>query len=116
MVKEIHFKEGVRIKRWTLALEEILNAIRIVQERYDWVPEIVVITSINDSNHMLGSRHYKDEALDIRSKNFKESIDKLMFQSVLGDELGPKFTVLFESKGTPNEHFHVQVKKGEVFP
>lgn len=113
--KIIHFKSNVRFKRWTKALNEMITASDIIMNRYEWIPELI-ITSVNDSVHNKNSRHYKDEAIDIRSKNFKNLQDKLMFKSALADELGPKFTVLLEGLDTPNEHFHVQVKKGETFP
>jgi len=114
MVKEIQFKEGVRFKRWTRALEVIFSKIRLVQSRYEWTPEIITITSVNDGQHMVGSRHYIDEAVDVRSKNFSDMADKLFFVSILREELGFQFTVLFENQGTDNEHFHVQVRKGII--
>ncbi len=79
-------------------------------------PTDLVITSMNDSNHSPKSRHYKNEAIDIRSKNFGDIEDKKIFQYELELSLGPFFTVLFENEGTENEHFHVQVKKGLSYP
>jgi hypothetical protein len=29
--------------------------------------------------------------------------------------LGPQFRALLEAEGTPNEHIHVQVKKGRTY-
>lgn len=79
-------------------------------------PENLVITSANDSKHKTDSKHYKNQALDLRSKSFKTEEMKAKFMAVLKRELGPKFTVIYEYPGEVNEHFHVQVKKGEVFP
>lgn len=115
MVKEIQFKEGVRFKRWSRALAKMLSILSLVQNRYEWTPEIITVTSVNDGQHMVGSKHYIDEAIDIRSKNFTDPTDKLMFISVLREELGGQFTVIFEHQNTDNEHFHVQVRKGIVF-
>jgi hypothetical protein len=114
-MKIIQFKDNVRIKRWTPAIATILDNAEVLMNRYSWIPELV-ITSCNDSNHAVNSRHYKDEALDIRSKNFNTIEDKVMFKNALQEELGGKFTVLLESLGTDNEHFHVQVKKDETYP
>lgn len=87
-----------------------LNNQHIPNYPVDWT-----ITSINDSTHMKGSKHYSDEALDLRSKNFGNSILKHEFRDRLQFGLGGKFTILIEDEDTPNEHFHIQLKKGETF-
>lgn len=112
------FKETVRLKRLTPALKTILDALYTIDEQgIAEFPKDIVITSGNDSqSHSAKSRHYSDEALDVRSKNFKDNNAKAHFILKLQSLLGIKFTILFESKGTANEHFHVQVKKGETFP
>lgn len=111
----MQFKENVRIKRWTPVISVILSTAEKLMNHYDWIPELT-ITSCNDSTHKVDSQHYKDAAVDIRSKNFLNMIEKGMFKSYLQEELGPKFIVIFESIGTDNEHFHVQLKRTEVFP
>lgn len=111
------FKTTVRFKKFTPALRTImfqldnLNAQAIPNYPRDWV-----ITSVNDSEHMVGSRHYTDEALDLRSRNFDSEARKLEFVDRLGFALGPKFTVLYENPNSTTEHFHIQVKKGTVYP
>lgn len=79
-------------------------------------PTDLVITSMNDSLHMSNSRHYMNEAIDLRSKNFKSQEDKETFRYELELTLGPFFTVILENEGTENEHFHIQVKKGLKYP
>lgn len=79
-------------------------------------PADLVITSANDSHHKEGSKHYKNQALDIRSKSFKTEKDKAAFMTELASELGPKFIVIYEYPNEINEHFHIQVRKDEVFP
>lgn len=79
-------------------------------------PDELVITSINDSKHSENSRHYTNEAIDLRSHNFKSIEDKEFFRVRLESFLGPKFTVLLENVGDSTEHFHIQVKKGMRFP
>jgi hypothetical protein len=78
------------------------------------VPQLV-ITSMNDSTHGENSRHYTNEAIDIRSHNFPNREMKRLFRVELEKHLGPRFRVLLENVGTSNEHFHVQVKKGMQF-
>lgn len=90
---------------------------RLEQFHRDFGPvEELVITSINDGNHKQDSRHYTNEAIDIRSHNFPSEFLKKEFRRELEAYLGPKFRVLYESAGTPNQHFHVQVRKGMKFP
>jgi len=111
------FKDSVRFKIWTHALDQILDTLLLIDEKkYEWMPLDIIVTSVNDSQHMLTSRHYKNEAIDVRSHNFKNEENKYLFIEKLNYYLGPKFTVLYESIGQPNEHFHIQVKKGEVYP
>lgn len=122
-MRYVSFKPGVKFNQFTPALGWILHCCNVVQNRYDWVPDIV-ITSVNDSAHKIGSRHYTDEAVDIRSKNFKNLQDKLMFVDILSVLLNEdpealtlnRFTVLFENRDTENEHFHVQVTKDKTYP
>lgn len=107
-------KPSVRFKTFTPALTYILDKVRRTAERTSHVPE-VVITSANDSTHSPNSRHYTDEAIDLRTKNFPTEAAKRAFAAQLRVELGDAFTVLYESAGTPNEHLHVQVRKGRSF-
>jgi hypothetical protein len=110
-MRDIAFKENVRIKIYSRAIREILDALFELQNLYDWLPDLVV-TSCNDGTHKPGSRHYTNEAMDVRSKNFKSNKEKRDFVNALQTYLGSKYTVLFESEGMDNEHFHIQVKKG----
>ena len=66
----------------------------------------VVITSGTDGVHKPTSRHYKGEAVDIRTSNLPKT-----FQKLLSAALGPRFTVLDEG-----DHLHVQPRKGTTYP
>lgn len=112
---KITTKPSVRVKEISPALAWILFALEGFARKLDVVPELV-ITSINDSEHGVGSRHYTNEAVDVRSKNFPDVASKLAFRASLELALGPKFRVLFEDPAGNNEHFHIQVKKGEHYP
>lgn len=108
--------DDVRLKVLSPALAWIFYKLELFHRtKICPMPEDLVITSINDGQHAIDSRHYRNEAIDIRSHNFIDEAQKLMFAMHLQDWLGPKFRVLFENKGLPNEHFHVQVKKGMIF-
>lgn len=113
----ILFKENVRLKAFTPAIRYILEVLDDLNtEKIPNYPTDWTITSINDSTHMANSKHYKNLAIDLRSKNFSNEIIKLEFCDRLTFALGLKFTVIYENPNTANQHFHIQVKKGGVYP
>ena len=107
-------KASARFKAFTPSLLYILNAVYLESLKCDDVGSIV-ITSVNDSRHSKRSRHYTNEAIDIRTRNFQKSADRKRFQTALRRALGKKFTVLFEGGGTPNQHIHIQPRKGSTY-
>ncbi len=66
------------------------------------------ITSVNDSTHMVGSRHYVGQAVDLRVHTLPDEAARHAVAAELRAALGPQFTVLYESPGTPNAHIHVE--------
>lgn len=115
------FKPGVRLNLQHPAIVRMLIGAAIAAEDHagSYTGELV-ITAGNDSVHGTASRHYRDEAIDIRSKNFISRDAKRDFrahlENILNLGLGKlQFRVLLESEDTANEHFHVQVKKGTAF-
>ena len=107
-------KASVRFKAFTPALIYILSVVYMEAAQCDDVQSIV-ITSANDSRHSTHSRHYTSEALDIRTRNFPSASARKRFMARLKKALGIRFTVLFESAGTPNQHIHIQPKKGTIY-
>lgn len=108
--------KSVRFDKLTPAMAYMLYSLSNFHNDYRFAqPENLIITSLNDGVHGKNSRHYKDEAIDIRSKNFNTREDKRLFRQELELVLGNRFRVLLENEGTENEHFHVQVKKGTQF-
>jgi hypothetical protein len=98
------------------AIRYMVDALKLVaRDPAVTLPDALVITSGNDSTHGANSRHYRDEAIDVRSKSFPSRASKLAFVKRLEAALGDRFRVLFENDGTENEHFHVQVRKGQRF-
>lgn len=106
---------NVRLVVLTPALAHIFWRLEMFHREFGPVEDLV-ITSINDGTHKQDSRHYTNEAIDLRSKNFPSESLKLDFRRELEEFLGPKFRVLFENARTDNEHFHIQVRKGMRFP
>lgn len=118
----IVFKENVRIKEFSASLEWMLHCLfELVRNRPSFVPVSVMVTSINDSVHSSASKHYTDDAIDVRSHNFLSQQDKQNFLSLYINMLNSHpmlrdhFWGFLEDPGTENEHFHIQVKKGLSF-
>lgn len=95
--------------------EAIIHILRALLTFAGTIETDIVITSGNDDVHMKTSKHYKDQAVDVRSKTLSEE-EKKQFKAFMTGYLGPRFSILLENKGTVNEHFHIQVKKGEAYP
>lgn len=101
--------KGVYFQVFTPALMHMLGRLYDLSQEVD---HDIVITSANDGLHAPNSRHYKNEAVDVRSHNVP---DKRAFEKTLQTSMGPQIFVLFESEGTPNAHYHIQVRKGHTF-
>lgn len=67
----------------------------------------VWITSANDSEHAVRSNHYQGRAMDFRIKNIHVNQRSVAVDGVRL-RLGPRFLVLWEDLGLPNEHMHVE--------
>ena len=113
----ITFKDDVRFVSYSGAIRHILNSLYLFQILGPW-PEGIMVTSVADGKHLPNSRHYKGEAIDLRSKNFTATT-KLQFQREFENYLNKQgvtsYSILLEDLGTENEHFHVQVSYGTKF-
>ena len=109
-------KPSVRFKGFTRGLVRILSAVLVLAERTRSMAE-VVITSANDGKHSQRprSRHYSNEALDLRSRNFRTPAARDRFLARLRAELGSRFYVVYEGHGKPSAHIHVQPRLGTVW-
>jgi hypothetical protein len=106
-------REGVRVKS---------NAVKISRLHPKMEPVIVavaaaarklalpqpVITSGNDSQHMKGSLHFKNRALDFRGNNIQPAVGKRL-ESEVRAILGQDYDVAFELfMNASNNHLHVE--------
>ena len=66
---------------------------------------VMTITSGNDGKHMKNSLHYKNYAIDIRSKDMRMKEYTLWN---LQKKLGKDYDCILEGKNTPNEHIHIE--------
>lgn len=124
-MRRLSFKAGVRVERWTAELCILVNAALQAQDDLGF-PQEVHVTSINDGRHSTNprSRHYSDEAIDIRTKGTAGTMrhdmvslhNKKVFREHMEQCAGLRFRVLLEDVGTNNEHIHAQVKRGQRYP
>lgn len=64
-------------------------------------------TSANDSKHMVGSRHFTNEAFDIRTKNVEGGDEAIrQWAKNIQIELGPDYDVINEG-----DHLHLELDK-----
>ena len=66
------------------------------------------ITSVGDGVHMTNSKHYKGNAVDLRSKTLADPNLKATVVQTLRYTLGEQFDVILEQLGQANEHIHVE--------
>lgn len=98
----LKFKSGVVVSRQVILAAGIINAANQLGLIDD-----ITITSGNDSTHMKGSKHYSDEALDVRTKTLTTD-QKHLLKDTVKARLGPGYDVVLESEGGSNEHLHVE--------
>lgn len=102
----LKFKSGVVVSQQAVLAAAIINAANQIGLTQD-----IVITSGNDSTHMKGSKHYSDEALDVRTKTLTPE-QKHLFKATVKTRLGAGYDVILESEGGPNEHLHCEHDAG----
>lgn len=107
----LQFKEGVKLN---LASPAVLRLVLVLHNLSIEDETTYTITSGNDSKHMTGSRHYTDEAIDVRTKFLTQAAKKKLRQRYEA-ALGVQFRCILEGLGTSNEHMHAQVRKNHVY-
>ena len=101
----IFVKEGVVFKALRAEIYIILPALEAI---FDKVNRQCVITSAADGTHKHDSFHYKNLALDLRSRDLPNEQVKLDVLLSLRDALGENYDVILESLGNPGEHYHLE--------
>ena len=95
-------KKGVKvmgIKPETLFAMVIANG---VVENF-WKDYEMTVTSVTDSTHGIGSKHYIGQAFDIRTKDMPEKGDIPALLKYLREYLGNGYDVVFEK-----DHIHIE--------
>lgn len=96
----ISLKPGVRIGNPDLAMAIAVMTAYSIYHRYG-VP--LVLTSIMDGRHSVGSLHYVGHAVDFRIRNFKRPEQVKAAHKELREALGEDFDVVLES-----DHIHLE--------
>jgi len=97
----MEIKEGADIR----GLSRFLSPAMIqIQHIYDDYSEPFIITCGLNGAHSAGSKHYRGEAIDIRTRNFGTSQKTVIYQRIKS-ALGCGYDVVMEKT-----HFHIEVK------
>ena len=110
----------VRVKPGVLFLMIAPGGFRIL-EAISLVASIVgfdlTITSACDGEHSgPNDPHHRGEAFDVRSHLLTSEQKARVLEEFSSQLPATRFFWFLESPGTPNEHFHIQVKKGTTYP
>ena len=100
-------KSGVKLAELT---PQVVLALVIADELWRDRGSDLRITSANDGIHPGGLRpsfHPKGQAVDLGIKDIPEG-NRMALITALADRLGAEFDVLWEHRGTDNEHIHLQ--------
>ena len=101
------FKQGTEVEVLTSGLLLGLLGLAHIMETICGA-KVLTITSVNDGVHKTGSLHYSGNAVDIRSKVFKHELVEEAVRVFRASPDGPRYDLLLEASGTPNEHLHLE--------
>jgi hypothetical protein len=104
----LSFKHGVRIRGIS---PELIVGWSVANQVFDKFGFDCMVTSCNDRHHSRGSRHYRGDAVDLRSKHVPVEKKRQIEQEVQR-RLAPleDFDFFLEAAGTDNEHYHLQFR------
>lgn len=107
-------KSGVQFTKIAPGGFKILSAL---QQACEKVGLDLVITSACDGEHSgPDDPHHRGEAYDVRSHEFSQEQKDIILAHIMVTLGWDRFYGFLEAEGTPNEHFHVQTKKGVPYP
>jgi hypothetical protein len=104
-VDDVAHKDGVDLSHLSVPMKQALT---VVKEVFAKNKEILVVTSANDGQHMDNSKHYTDNAVDVRANTMTDAKQK-QIASELQSKLGSNYYVGAEFFANPaNDHIHVE--------
>lgn len=83
---------------------EMIIGLMVADQCYKDAGFTLVVTSLVDGKHSKTSRHYLGLAGDLRTHNIHNPEAMVL---KLKEQL-PEFVIIFENKGKPQEHIHMQ--------
>jgi hypothetical protein len=93
----IKFKSAVKCPKVVILVAAAANAHRELD-----LPGDMWVTSLNDSVHMRGSKHYEDEAADLRTRDLTQA-QVTAWAKVIKRRLGRDYQVIDEG-----DHLHLE--------
>ena len=110
----VRVKDGVQFSKIAPGGFRILEAISTVARR---VGVDLTITSACDGMHSgPEDPHHRGEAYDIRTHDMDVRMKAVVLNALQALLPIEQFFSFLEAAGTPNEHFHIQVRKGTTYP
>jgi hypothetical protein len=98
----LKIKSTVVVPKVVVIAAAVINAANTLRLKQD-----MVITSGSEGTHMVGSLHYKDRALDFRTKHLSPAEKNTLVKAVKR-RLGTDYDVILENADGTNEHLHVE--------
>lgn len=96
----MQLKSNVKL---ALLKPQLLVAILVVEDIFKKAGIPFVITSVNDGEHMNGSKHYTGEAFDCRTKDINQATLRHSILSSIKSQLDRDFDIVDEGS-----HFHIE--------
>jgi len=93
----------------------LLHLLATVEEYARYHDYTVIVLSSTDGAHAVYSGHARGEAIDFRCRDLITARDQHQFLADLLTRLGPEFHGSHEHPGRPNEHYHLQLRRGVTF-
>ena len=83
--------------------KELIHALAVAEDLWQGAGVELVVTSLNDGNHMEGSLHFEGRAADFRTWNIPSRMLKTRLVEDLRKQLGPRYDVVVEK-----DHIHLE--------
>ena len=98
-------KRGASIEDCRRKILLVLYKIEPLYKKYN--VDLVVTSGSEPYKHSaLRSAHYRNDAVDIRSKSIPKE-DRAKMLRKIKRKIGANYVVILESENKPNEHFHI---------
>jgi len=103
----IRFKPGVSVD---LAHDRMLDGLAYLSRLIEATMRVthITVTSWSDGVHKVGSLHGVGAAVDVRCKIYKPEQVETVVRAFKAWDVKREYDLIWESKGQPNEHLHLE--------